>query len=186
MRTFIAIDLDDALKKSLSALIDELRPLAKNVRWVGAPGMHLTLKFLGEIPGGDVVGISSVLEEVARRHLPFPLLLQGTGTFPPGGRNPRVLWIGTVLPAPALVSLQGDIEREMWKRGFEQERRPFHPHLTLGRVRFPAPLDTLVQEIKRHRERKFGEMNVGGFVFFQSQLKPSGAEYTKIKELRLG
>jgi 2'-5' RNA ligase len=185
MRTFIAVDLDDALKKSLGALIDELRPLAGNVRWVGASGMHLTLKFLGETGAEDVAEISSVLEGIARRHRPFPLLFQGTGAFPPGRRNPRVFWIGTV-PVPALVLLQEEIEREMEKRGFEREQRPFHPHLTLGRVRFPGPLDTLVQGMQRHRERKFGEMNVRGFVFFQSLLKPSGAEYTRLKELNLG
>jgi 2'-5' RNA ligase len=185
MRTFIAIDLDDELKKSLAALIDELRPLAQNVRWVGASGMHLTLKFLGEIPEEDVAGISSVLEEIARRQRPFPFLLQGTGTFPPGGRNPRVFWVGTA-PVPALLSLQEDIEREMEKRGFERERRSFHPHLTLGRVRFPGPLDTLVKGMQRHQERKFGEMNVSRFVFFQSVLKPSGAEYTVLRELSLG
>jgi len=185
VRTFIAIDLDEALKKSLAALVDELRPLAGNVRWVGNSGMHLTLKFLGEIPEEDAAGISSVLGEIAGRHRPFPLLLQGTGAFPPGRRNPRVFWVGAV-PVPGLVSLQEEIEREMEKRGFERERRPFRPHLTLGRVKFPSPLDGLLQELQRHQERMFGEMNVRRFVFFQSILKPSGAEYTVLKELALG
>jgi 2'-5' RNA ligase len=185
MRTFIAIDLDDALKKNLAALVDELKPLAGNVRWVGASGMHLTLKFLGEMPEEEVAGVSSVLEDIAARHRPFPLLLQGTGAFPPGRRNPRVFWAG-VVPVPALISLQEEIEREMEKRGFERERRPFRPHLTLGRVKFPVPLDSLVKGLQRYEERIFGEMNVHGFVFFRSILRPSGAEYSVLKELCLG
>jgi 2'-5' RNA ligase len=184
MRTFIAIDLDDALKNSLAALLDELKPLAGNVRWVGASGMHLTLKFLGEIPEAEAAGVSAVLDEVAGRHQPFPLRLLGTGAFPPGRRSPRVFWVGAA-PVPTLMSLQEDIEREMEKRGFEREQRPFRPHLTLGRVRYPAPLDSLVKELQRHEQRAFGEMNVQRFVFFRSVLKPSGAEYSVLKEFGL-
>lgn len=185
MRTFIAIDLDEALKESLAAFIEELRPLARNVRWVGAPGMHLTLKFLGEIAEADVPGISSALEDIGRRQRPFPLVLKGTGAFPPGRRIPRVFWVG-VAPVPALISLQEEIEKEMGKRGFEREKRPYHPHLTLGRVKFPAPLDPLNLALQRHKERLFGEMNVRRFVFFRSVLRPSGAEYTILKETALG
>jgi 2'-5' RNA ligase len=185
MRTFIAVDLDEALKKSIAALVDELKPLAGNVRWVGASGMHLTLKFLGEIPEDEAAGVSSVLGHIAARHQPFPLLIKGTGVFPRGRRNPRVFWVGAV-PVPALISLQEEIEREMEKRGFERERRPFRPHLTLGRVKFPAPLDSLVKGLQRHEQRIFGEMNVHGFVFFRSILRPSGAEYSVLKELCLG
>lgn len=184
MRTFIAIDLDDALKKSLGAFIHELRPLAGNVRWVGAPGMHLTLKFLGEITEEQTAGISSVLEGIARRHRPFSFLLRGTGAFPPGRRNPRVFWIG-VEPVPGLVSLQEDIEGEMEKRGFEPEQRTYHPHLTVGRVKSVAPLDRLVNALQGQRERGFGEMNVRRFAFFRSVLKPSGAEYSILKEFDL-
>jgi len=185
MRTFIAIDLDDSLKKALETLAGELGPLAKSVRWVGAAGMHLTLKFLGEIAEADAARVSSALEEVASRHRVFALMLEGTGAFPPGRRDPRVLWVG-VAPGPPLLGLQEDIEKEMEKLGFEREKRLFHPHLTLGRVKFPSRLDLLIQELRKHQDQRFGEMSVQKFTFFQSTLKPSGAEYTVLKELRLG
>ena len=185
MRTFIAIDLDDSLKKALETLAGELRPLAKSVRWVGAAGMHLTLKFLGEIAEADAARVSSALEEVAPPHGVFALVLQGTGAFPPGRRDPRVLWVG-VAPGPPLLALQEDIEREMEKLGFEREKRPFHPHLTLGRVKFPSRLDLLIQEMRKYKDQWFGEMSVQKFTFFQSTLRPSGAEYTVLKEFRLG
>jgi 2'-5' RNA ligase len=184
MRTFIAIDLDEALKKRLAALVDELKPMAGNVRWVGLSGMHLTLKFLGEIPEEEVAGISSVLEDIAGRHRPFPLLFKGTGAFPPGKRQPRVLWVGAA-PVAALTSLQGDIEKEMERQGYERERRPFRPHLTLGRVKYPAPFDSLINSLKQHEERIFGELNVQSFIFFRSILSPSGAQYSALKEFRL-
>lgn len=184
MRTFIAIDLDASLKKTLAAFVNEVEPLARNIRWVGAKGMHLTLKFLGEISDEEASGISAALEEIARRHKPFPLVLRGTGAFPAGRRSPRVFWVG-VDPVPGLVSLQEEIERTMEKRGYEREKRSYHPHLTLGRVKFPAPLDRLAVEFERNRDRVFGEMEVGGFVFFRSILRPSGAEYTVLKEVGL-
>ncbi|OGD26242.1 MAG: 2'-5' RNA ligase [Candidatus Aminicenantes bacterium RBG_19FT_COMBO_59_29] len=184
MRTFIAIDLDESLKKALETFAGKLKPLARNVSWVGAAGMHLTLKFLGEISEADAARVSSALEETAARHRVFALVLEGTGTFPPGRRQPRVLWVG-VSPGPPLLALQEDVEREMAKLGFEREKRPFHPHLTLGRVKSPAGLDPLVQEIRQQQDRRFGEMSVQKFSFFQSILKPSGAEYTVLKEFRL-
>jgi RNA 2',3'-cyclic 3'-phosphodiesterase len=184
MRTFIAIDLDENLKEALEIFAGELKPLTRSVRWVGISGMHLTLKFLGEISEAQAARIGSALEAAASRHRIFTLVLEGTGTFPPGRRAPRVLWVGAVPGAP-LLALQEDIEGEMAKLAFEREKRPFHPHLTLGRVKSSGGLDSLVQEIRKHRERKFGEMSVEKIIFFQSTLKPSGAEYTVLKEFCL-
>jgi len=184
MRTFIAIDLDDDLKKALEALIGELRPLAGSVRWARAAGMHLTLKFLGEISEADAARVILTLNEVAPRHRAFGLVLEGTGAFPPGRRSPRVLWVGAA-PEPPLLALQEDIDKEMEKLGFEREQRRFHPHLTLGRIKFPSGLDSLVQELKKYQDHRFGGMDVRKFTFFQSTLKPSGAEYSILKEYPL-
>jgi len=183
VRTFIAIDLDAGLKAALQALVGGLGrfPGSRSVRWVGAAGMHLTLKFLGEISDEQAARISIVLEEVALRNRAFDLALAGTGAFPPGRRDPRVFWVG-ITSAPPLLALQEDIEAEMEKLGFEREKRRFHPHLTLGRVRFPSRLDPIIQEMGKYQEQKFGDMRVEKFTFFQSTLKPSGAEYTVLKE----
>lgn len=186
MRTFIAVDLDAGLKATVEALVDELGrvPDSRSVRWVGAAGMHLTLKFLGEVAEEQAARISSVLETIVPRHRAFDLVLEGTGAFPPGRRSPRVLWVG-IVPVPPLLVLQEDIEGEMEKLGFSKEARRFHPHLTLGRVKFPTRLDLLIQAMEKHRGRKFGEMQVEKVTFFQSILRPSGAEYTSLKEFRL-
>jgi 2'-5' RNA ligase len=185
MRTFIAIDLDETLKTNLEALIRVLGPLGHNVRWVSAPGMHLTLKFLGEIPDQDVQGIVSVLEPVVRQYRPFALVLKGTGVFPPGRRNPRVLWVGFD-HNPSLSALQQAVDVEMEKLGFERENREFHPHLTLGRVKFPGRMDQLLQELEKSQATVFGDMQVGKVILFKSTLRPSGAEYSILAEFRLG
>jgi len=185
MRTFIAIDLDDPLKQNLEALIDELRPNGKNIRWVNAQGMHLTLKFFGEILDQDVSRLAGLLENLIKSHSAFDLKLQGSGWFPPGRKNPRVLWVG-VEAGPSLGILQKDIEIAVEKLGFPREAREFHPHLTLGRVKFPSRLELLLLDLEKHRETFFGDMRVSKVTFFRSTLKPSGAEYSVLSEFPLG
>jgi RNA 2',3'-cyclic 3'-phosphodiesterase len=184
MRTFIAIDLDLPLKKNLEALIEELRLNGKNIRWVNTQGMHLTLKFLGEIPDQDVSRIAGLLENVVKSHSAFDLRLQGAGWFPPGRKNPRVLWVG-VEGGPSLGILQKDIEIAVEKLGFAREAREFHPHLTLGRVKLPSGLEPLLSDLEKHREAVFGEMRVSKVTFIKSTLKPSGAEYSILSEFPL-
>ncbi len=184
MRTFIAIDLDLPLKKILEALIDELRPNGKNIRWVNTQGMHLTLKFLGEIPDQDVLRIAGLLENIVKSHSAFDLTLQGAGWFPPGRKNPRVLWVG-VDGGPSLKTLQEEIEIAVEKLGFAREARESHPHLTLGRVKFPSLLEPLLSDLEKRRETVFGEMRVSKVTFFKSTLKPSGAEYSVLSEFPL-
>jgi 2'-5' RNA ligase len=184
MRTFIAIDLDETIKKNLETMVDEVRPLGKNIRWVSPAGMHLTLKFLGETAESDFQGVCRAVERVAGRHTSFPLALTGTGVFPPGGRNPRVLWVG-VENNPNLVELQADVERGLEELGWEREKRTYHPHLTLGRVKFPSPCDALLAELEKRRGRTFGTMRVLKLTIFQSVLKPSGAEYSILAEFSL-
>jgi 2'-5' RNA ligase len=185
MRTFIAIDLEAPLKRNLEALIAELRPMGQNVRWVNAEGMHLTLKFLGEIPDLKAGPISDALEHIAGACPAFPLRLKGTGYFPPGRRDPRVLWVG-VEGDHRLMVLQKDVEAAMEKMGFEREKRDFHPHLTLGRVKSPGRLGPLLLELDKRQGTDFGGMTVDRVTFFRSTLRPSGAAYSVIAEWRLG
>ena len=184
MRTFIAIDLDKEIKDALFALIDKLRERSQNIRWVRREAMHLTLKFLGEINKEKISEIENTLGKVVRNYQPFFLKIKGTGYFPPKKKNPRVLWTG-VEADEVLTSLQQTLERELQKIGFPEEKREFHPHLTLGRVKMPSSIQETVSELERHQESVFGEMTVNKITFFQSILKPSGAEYNALSEYQL-
>lgn len=184
MRTFIAIDLDPGLKTSLQNLVRILKRTGAEVRWSGAQAMHLTLKFLGETEEDRASAASEALRRTASRHPGFRLELRGTGTFPPG-RPPRVLWVG-LEAGPELPALREDVETAMEALGFPRENRPFHPHLTLGRVKGPGRLREALAELGKHSDSTFGEMTARKVTFFQSLLRPEGAEYRVIGEFPLG
>jgi 2'-5' RNA ligase len=182
MRTFIAVELTPELKAGLQDLIRRLKGKGGDVKWAGAHGLHLTLKFLGEISAEEARTVEAVLRTVAGRHAAFPLEVKGTGVFPPEAKNPRVLWTA-IEAGEALAALQRDLELELEKAGFPREERPFRPHLTLGRVKGSRGLRDTVAELERHRETVFGGMTVSRVAFFQSTLRPTGAEYSVLAEV---
>lgn len=184
MRAFIAIDLDAGLKETLRDLVRGLTPLAPNVRWVQASGMHLTLKFLGEISEDQAVAVGHALATIASVSPRFPFRIRGLGCFPPGRSAPRVIWAG-VVDEPRLLSVHKAIESACLRLGFEAEPREFRPHLTLGRVKSPGRMERLLQEIARGEGRDLGEMEARRLTFFRSLLKPAGAEYSVIGEFPL-
>lgn len=187
MRTFIAINLNQELKETLSQLIEELKrldPARKSVRWVNQQAMHLTLKFLGEIDESKAEEIKKVLEQISNKSRTFTMRISGTGYFPPDKRKPRVLWLG-IEEEESLKDLQSRLEEEMENLGFPKENREFHPHLTLGRVKIPSNLREIMLHLEQFESRKFGEMEVRKITFFKSVLKPAGAEYSVLSEFEL-
>ncbi len=182
MRTFIAIDLDPAIKRNLSGFVARLKTLSsKNISWVREQGMHLTLKFLGDIEESQVSAIKSLISSISNKYPRFPLTVKGTGYFPANTKFLRVLWAG-VEEQPVLTSLQRELETELEKLGFAKEKRAFHPHLTLGRVRAPSNLIDILKMLENNRTADFGQMTVRKITFFESRLKPTGAEYAALAE----
>ncbi len=184
MRTFIAIDLDPEIKKILSLLIDELDKGHRNIKWVKHQGMHLTLKFLGEINREKAPEIENVLRAISKKYDSFSLKFKGTGSFPQGKKNPRVLWVG-IEEQETLRALQAELEGELEKLGFPRERRKFHAHLTLGRVKSLYNIKETLSLLEKYRDRNFGEMKADKISFIQSTLKPTGAEYSILFEFEL-
>jgi len=183
VRVFIAIDLEPGLKTTLLALIRDLKATRADVRWTQAAGLHLTLKFLGEIDEAQAVRVKTILTDVAGRHSPFPLHLEGTGAFP-GDEKPRVLWIGFTAE-PELLALQDELDGALEGEGFAREKRTFKPHLTLGRVKGPDRIRDAMLELGKHRQKAFGGMTVRKVALFESRLRPEGAEYRVIFEAGL-
>ena len=183
MRTFIAIDLEQGLKTALQDLIQKLKATRADVRWTRMGGLHLTLKFLGEVDEEGLASVRGVLEKVVGRHPSFPLVFAGTGAFP-DERNPRVIWVGFAAE-PALLALQEDLERELEAEGFAREKRAFRPHLTLGRVNGPVRVRSAVLELGKEHPESLAGMTVRKVALFESRLRPEGAEYHVIAEIRL-
>jgi 2'-5' RNA ligase len=134
LRVFVALDIPAALQGRLGPVTDRLRRLPGKARWVAAPHLHLTLRFLGEVSRQKVALATAAVERVAARHTSFPLGLAGLGVFPEQG-PPSVVWVGVSDGRHELSELQADLEAELELAGFPPEDRPFTPHLTLARLR---------------------------------------------------
>jgi 2'-5' RNA ligase len=184
MRTFIAIDLSPEIKSRLTALVERLAPLSCDIKWVRQDSMHLTLKFLGEVDDRQAALVEELLRTIVPKYEAVPMTFKGTGMFPPGSKSPRVLWAGAEA-GPSLVPLQEEVEGGCEKLGFSREGRPFRPHLTLGRVKSPSGLGPVLREFEQSCDESFGEMLVRRLTFFQSRLRPGGAEYSVLKEFPL-
>lgn len=185
IRSFIAIELPQPLKSRVDEVQRELRRTDADVKWVRPEGIHLTLKFLGSISRDDVERISQSIAPAIAGWEPFEVRVQGMGCFP-NPRNPRVVWLGMDRGKENLISLQQAVEKRMAELSFPPEGRPFSPHLTLGRVRSPRGKGGLAQAIEKHRETEVGTFQVREVFLFRSELRPSGAVYTKLKEFPMG
>ena len=184
MRTFIAIDLTPEIRTELSNLVRQLRPAGTDVKWVAPNNYHLTLKFIGETGEKEVEIIKSIINELAKRHRQFPLAFKGTGSYPQGQSRLRVIWVG-VSGGAELLALQKDLEESLKKENFSADDRPFSPHLTIGRVRYPQKQEKLKAELDQLSQKDFGLMPVKEITFFQSVLRPEGPEYKVISRHHL-
>jgi 2'-5' RNA ligase len=185
IRSFLAIELPKPILRKIEEVQGDLRSTRADVRWVNPEKIHLTLKFFGNIEESRIDPIFKSIEEPIRNTLPFSLEVRGVGAFP-HLRNPRVIWMGLVDGREVLVSFQKQIETQLEKIGFQPEDRPFHPHLTLGRMKSSRGKEELVGRIERHKEEEFGDFQVERVILFKSDLKPSGPIYTLLKEIKLG
>ena len=136
MRLFVALNLPPPVREALWAATTPLRALGLPVNWVREDGIHLTLKFLGDVPDEREAELRAALARAAVGARSLPLALEGFGVFP-DFRRPRVVWLG-IAAEPGLEILQHRVEQEFEPLGFPSEARPFRPHLTLGRARRDA------------------------------------------------
>lgn len=183
IRTFICFELPAEVKSELKRVQDILRPQLGGVSWVKAEGIHLTLKFLGEVPSANLKAIAEAVQTTSAGFAAVILRLNGLGAFP-SLQRPRVYWAGAAVQSGNLTGLQQSLEEALAKLGFPKEDRPFSPHLTLGRVkqfeRRPSPAEVLGRVQLQPLEFTCGEL-----VLMRSDLKPSGAEYTPLQKFPL-
>ncbi len=189
LRTFIAIELDRELQETLAGLQNRLRQevAPRCVRWVRPEGVHLTLKFLGDTSEEQVEQVKEALARAAREVSPFGFTVGGVGCFP-NTRQPRVVWVGLHEPTGALRRLRDAVEREVAPLGFPTEKRPFSPHLTLGRIHRHASkseVRELGEIIASSAIGDIDQMEVGEVCYIKSDLRPSGAVYTTLSRAKL-
>ena len=157
--------------------------------WVPSSNLHLTLKFLGEQDDGGLAEAVLALEEAAAGSAPFALTLHGVGAFP-GMERPRILWVGVAGGALTVRAFQSKVEAALERRRFTPDSRPWHPHLTIGRVFDPRRWrrdagPALREAIARAATMGFGTLDVSRVVLMRSDLLASGARYTELRSVGL-
>lgn len=178
MRLFTGIDLPEEVREKLERLLMHLRPCA-HLKWSPVYNLHVTLKFIGEWPEQKLPELEDALRSVARRDA-IPAEVKGLGWYP-NPHHPRVFWAG-IHGGDALANLVKDIDAVTTALGIAAEDRPFNAHLTLARIKEPAPLQALRGAIAQLESVEFGAFRVDRFYLFRSQPGSAGSIYTKLSE----
>jgi 2'-5' RNA ligase len=181
VRTFVALELSESARRGILSVVDELRSRGVRASWTRASTVHLTLKFLGDVEENELPGVVDAVARASRQVVPFILETRALGAFP-SPRRPRVLWVGVDAP-DELFDLARLMEDELAELGFPRERRRFHPHVTLGRIRDARAESVLplFEEIEAPRERsEVREVRV-----MKSTLKRGGALHELVEALPL-
>jgi len=183
-RCFIAVELSTEIAEGVRRVQKGFRERLAGVSWTRPEGIHLTLRFLGDVDPGRIEEIASKAEAGIKTIGPFSIGVKGCGGFP-NPRNPRVIWIGVEDASGLLKQLQARVEQGMEELGFAGEGRGYTPHLTIGRLRSGKGKGEVGQAIEAMKGCDLGSMEVQEICLFRSQLKPTGAEYTKLKVIPL-
>jgi 2'-5' RNA ligase len=183
MRTFIAVELPENIKNKIGELQAPLKRTDAFVSWVKPENIHITLKFLGEVPEEKMNEVFSATEAALKETKRFKMNLKRMGAFP-DFRRPRVIWVGTGKGGEELLSMANKIEEEMEKIGYPKENRKFSPHFTIGRVKSPKNIEKLMELVKS-TDFETEDIGVNEVTVMKSQLHPAGAIYTSLKKIPL-
>jgi 2'-5' RNA ligase len=179
VRVFIAVNIPTAQKELAATVASALAASQADVRWVKPEAMHLTLKFLGEIPRDDLAPLQEALGKALVGFPNFAIKIDGMGQFPLRG-TPRVIWLGISEGAPQLAGLATLIDRTVVGLGFPAETRPWSAHLTLGRVNSPRHNEELQKMMGTATPPDFPPFPAREVILMRSQLQRSGPIYTRL------
>jgi len=188
VRSFIAVELPADVRAELASIEEKLKVRRHSfLKWVDPQSIHLTLKFLGSVPGETIPEIVEAMSLAAQPVSPFILQIGGTGAFP-NWQRPQVVWVGVGGEMGRLTALQRELEAALSTLGFPPESRSFSPHLTLGRLR---------ERVTPEDRRRFGlwaqsvkfeaslSFEVNAVRLMKSQLTPSGPIYSELASVKL-
>jgi 2'-5' RNA ligase len=180
MRLFVAIEIAADIRENIEAYISKLKPELHNARWVRPEGLHITLKFLGNVADERRGEIERELTKIVAPK--FSLTVRDIGVFP-NTKSPRVLWAG-LKAGPELEALAENIDQAMSRLGFPPEKRAFSPHVTLARFSERQNKSDLVF-LTSEPQPDFGTMTATEFHLYESKLSPQGSRYSKLRTFSL-
>jgi 2'-5' RNA ligase len=185
VRAFIAVALQGRVVGTIEDFISDLRHRTRPVKWVERQNLHITLKFLGDVPEDRIPALSDSVARAAAVHSKFRVSFIGLGAFPNPGKA-RVVWVGIDRGGAELEALAKSVEAETVGSGFPPQDKPFRAHLTIGRVKGDAPPGPeLVEAIVGNAQRRFGVMPVETVRVMASKLTPDGPIYTCLAQAPL-
>ena len=180
MRLFVAIEISAEIRRRLDDFVQQVQPRLPNARWVRPEGVHITLKFLGNVADERRSAIESALRHIEASR--FEISLKDIGFFP-NPRSPRVLWVG-IESAPELETLASAADKALTTVGFEREQRGFTPHVTLARFKEGRKTPNVGSALPESNP-SFGTMTATEFHLYESKLSPKGASYFKLASFAL-
>ena len=180
VRCFIAVECNnDEVVEGIRRVQGALESTGANLKHVEPENIHLTLKFLGEIPPHKVDEVAETIKDIGFN--PFTFKVEEVGVFP-NLRRPSTIWAGITNGVSDLTAVFEEVDSKMGKLGFDRERRRFHPHLTISRVRSGKNRDQLVEELLAVKYQDFGVVDVDRIVLKKSVLTPRGPIYSSLAE----
>ena len=185
LRVFLALDLDEPVKKQLLRLQNRLAAVGADVRWVKAEHIHLTMKFLGDVSDKIAADLCRLSQNVAAEFEPFEFTARGAGCFSNHGR-PRVIWMGVDDPSGSVRRLHDRIEKTLAPLGLRRELRAFKPHITLGRISSPRNALELRADVEKNNAFEAGTQQATEITVYSSQLSPEGPIHTVMSRALFG
>lgn len=185
LRTFVAVEINEEIRKGLSDLITRLKTSGAGVKWVAPENIHITLKFLGYIEDTQVAAVSDHIRKAAAPINAFTVAIKHLGAFP-NTKRPRVIFVVAHEKGNNLATIYSRLDDSLTELGIEKDGREFKPHLTIGRVKSPKNLTALMDAMDPLKVSSFGQQVVESVALMQSDLKPTGPVYKKLEEVKLG
>ena len=187
MRCFVAVDVAPEVRAAIVRAQARLRAAAPHadVRWTPSAGFHVTLKFLGAVAEERVPDVVAAVGRAIAGAESLALAAGGLGAFP-SRAHARIVWAGIAVGGESVAALATAIDAAVAPLGFPAEARPFHAHVTIGRVRSPRAVRDLAAALEGRATDSFGAWTAAEVVFYESRLRPTGAEYVRVADWRLG
>ncbi|MBI5020300.1 MAG: RNA 2',3'-cyclic phosphodiesterase [Ignavibacteriales bacterium] len=183
IRTFLAFDTPSIIKDEMEKLQSELKKSGADVKWERKDKFHATIKFLGDVKEETLPNVLNEIDSIVSTMEATQVIYQHLGAFP-NKKNPRIIWVGCENSEGILLNLKNTLDQTLSKFGFEIETRPFHPHITLGRIKSSNRLINLLPMLENLTFEPQKAI-INEILVMRSILKPEGSEYSIIKNIPL-
>jgi 2'-5' RNA ligase len=181
IRSFFAFELPPEIKKIVARVSQGLGQSPLDARWVKVDNIHITVVFMGNIQSDEIPAMGEGAQKLCQNYSPFDVSLNGIGCFP-NKRKPRVIWLGLDGDMERMASFRDALQKHLTPFGIKEEKRAFKPHLTLARFRKPRRMDDQENQLlSKYEDLTSPFCPLKELILFKSELKRSGAEYTKLE-----